>query len=133
MCFTFTPSKEFEELKASGVKNPEAYMLRHRRHNGQYQGCFSKSHWGKRRVSDKWDVLVQQAPNLSKQVSEVPNVLRPVLGIKAHQLKLLLSLLLLLLFFFEPASIYIYILVMLLLPNGFLYVNSTCMRKSGML
>ena len=95
-----------KSLKQAESRIQRPTLLHHRRHNGQYQGCFSKSHWGKRRVSDKWDVLVQQAPNLSKQVSEVPNLLRPVLGIKAHQLKLLLSLLLLL-FFFEPASIYI--------------------------
>ncbi|CAK9002797.1 Malate dehydrogenase 2 [Durusdinium trenchii] len=57
-------------------------MLKNGNRAGQYQGCFSKSHWGGRRMADKWNVFIKHAPNLSKRVMEVPNSLRPSLGIK---------------------------------------------------
>lgn len=81
-------TKEYDELKASGVSNPEAHMLKNGNRAGQYQGCFSKSHWGGRRMADKWNVFIKHAPNLSKRVMEVPNSLRPSLGIKALQKRL---------------------------------------------
>ena len=81
-------AKEFEELKASGQRNPEAHMLRSFRKAGQYQGCLSKSHWGGRREKDNWDLFIKHAPELSKKVSEVPNNLRSVLGIQVTWLHL---------------------------------------------
>ena len=86
-CNTFRQTEEFEALKDSGQQHPEAYMLRKYRKAGQYQGCFSKSHWGGRRIKYKWDVFVQYAPNMSRRVMEIPNSLRPALGIEVQKLK----------------------------------------------
>lgn len=74
--------------------NPESYMLKNYRRQGQYQGCFASSHWGGRRVQDRWDVLVKYAPALAKRLREVPNILRPALGIEVpghHSSMLFLS------------------------------------------
>lgn len=78
----YYPWEEFEEIsKDPNIKNPEAWMLKHKRKHGQYQGCFSSSKWGGQRKKYKWDTLVQCAEKMSKVIYEVPNVLRPVLGI----------------------------------------------------
>ena len=66
-------------MKASGVKNPEAHMLKTSRRQGQYQGCFVK--WEKHRQEHQWDLLVKAAPNITKKAAEVPNALRDSLGI----------------------------------------------------
>ena len=57
-------------------------MLKHAKGRGQYQGCFSESKWGGRRKIYRWDLFVACAERMSKRMCEVPNVLRPVLGIK---------------------------------------------------
>ena len=75
----FSNTKEYEELRKKGVK--EAQMLKQYRKAWQYQGCFSRSHWGGAREREHWDLLIQHAPNLSKKIHEVPNSLRPTLGI----------------------------------------------------
>lgn len=66
-------------MKAAGEPAPEAYMLKHFRKCGQYQGCFAK--WQPQRVKQQWDLLVEIAPNLSKKMCEVPNHIREILGI----------------------------------------------------
>lgn len=49
--------------------------------SGAYQGCFSKSHWGGQRKTQRWDLLMQHAPKIAKKHSEVPNYLRSILNI----------------------------------------------------
>jgi len=55
-------------------------MLQNYRKCGQYQGCFAK--WQPQREKNRWDLVVEVAPNLSKRMSEVPNKIREVLGIE---------------------------------------------------
>lgn len=75
-------SKEYDQLKADpSVKHPEKHMLRQRR-NGLYQGCFSKSHWGHKRVAHRWDLFAEIAPNQAKRCYELPNYIRSLLGIE---------------------------------------------------
>ena len=75
-------AQEFEALKEDpDIRHPEKHMLQHTRQQGQYQGCFSKSHWGGKRVAQKWDLLCQIAPKQAKTDQEVPNHLRALLGI----------------------------------------------------
>ena len=74
--------KEFEALvKEGNHKFPEKFMVEQRRNVGQYRGCFAKSKWGGQREKQRWDLFVHHAPELARLNSEVPNVLRPVLGI----------------------------------------------------
>ena len=74
--------QEYEKLKSDpDVKHPEKHMLQKRRNQGQYQGCFSESHWAKKRREHHWDVFCDIAPRQAKQLSEVPNSVRPLIGI----------------------------------------------------
>lgn len=57
-------------------------MLQHTRRQGQYQGCFSKSHWGGKRILHKWDLLCEIAPKQAKIYCELPNHIRSLLGIE---------------------------------------------------
>lgn len=75
-------SKEYDRLKQDPeVRHPEKFMLQHSRRNGLYQGCFSKSHWGHKRVAHKWDLFCRVAPKQAKHFSELPNHVRSLLGI----------------------------------------------------
>ena len=76
-------AQEFDALKEAGHHAPEAHMLKNYRKCGQYQGCFCK--WQPRREKQKWDLLVEIAPNLSKKICEVPNHVRDVLGIEVSR------------------------------------------------
>eukprot|EP00435_Cladocopium_sp_Y103_P063665 s286_g25.t1 len=74
---------EFESVKQNpDIRNPEAWMLRNSKSKGLYQGCFSESKWLGRSRKYKWDLFVQCAEKMAKKMCEVPNVLRPILGIE---------------------------------------------------
>ena len=75
-------TKEYEACKADpNIRYPEKEMLA-RKDRGQYQGCFSNSHWGGKWKQEKWDVFADTCNNLAHRHSEIPNLLRPVLGIE---------------------------------------------------
>ena len=60
-------------------------MLSNGKRQGLYQGCFSKSHWGDRRIRDKWDLFCDVAPKQAKLYSEIPNCIRGLLGIESRK------------------------------------------------
>lgn len=75
-------SEELERLKQDPeIKHPEKHMLRTSRPAGLYQGCFSKSHWGNKRIKHKWDLFCKVAPKQAKRYAELPNHVRLVLGV----------------------------------------------------
>ena len=79
-------AQEYDALKADPeIKFPEKHMLRHKRNQGQYQGCFSKTHWGGKRVLHHWDEFCDIAPKQAKLYSELPNHVRALLGIEARK------------------------------------------------
>lgn len=75
--------QEYDRLKADPeIRFPEKHMLRTSRKQGQYQGCFTDSHWGKKRREHHWDLFCQLAPKQAKQMAEIPNSVRPLLCIE---------------------------------------------------
>ena len=56
-------------------------MLNKVRNRGQYQGCFADSHWGKKRREQHWDIFCDIAPKQAQKYAELPNKVRPLLGI----------------------------------------------------
>lgn len=74
--------QEYEELrKDPTIRFPEKHMLQATRQSGQYQGCFSESHWGKKRRLEKWDLFCEVAPKLAKRCYELPNRVKTMLNI----------------------------------------------------
>ena len=81
-CNALFGTKEYEKLcQDPDIKHPEKHMLNNHRNSGQYQGCFSDSHWGKKRKLHKWDMFVEIAPKQAKVLTEIPNRLRSLLGV----------------------------------------------------
>lgn len=75
--------EEFEKIKKDpNIRNAESWMLKHAKARGQYQGCFSDSKWGGRCKKYRWDLFCSYAEKMAKRMCEVPNCLRPVLGIE---------------------------------------------------
>ena len=75
-------AQEFEKLREDEtIRFPEKYFHQTRRKAGAYQGCFSKSHWGHKRIAHKWDLFCEIAPRQARCMSEIPNHLKAVLGI----------------------------------------------------
>ena len=60
-------------------------MLNTSRPQGLYQGCFSKTHWGGKRVAEKWDLFCEICPKQAKIYSELPNHVRALLGIEKRK------------------------------------------------
>ena len=87
ICYSaVAPCQEYDRLKADpDIKHPEKYMLNTSRRQGQYQGCFSKSHWGGKRISQQWDLFCEIAPKQAKMYSELPNHVRALLGIEERK------------------------------------------------
>lgn len=87
ICYSaVAPCQEYDRLKADpDIKHPEKHMLNTSRRQGQYQGCFSKSHWGGKRISQQWDLFCEIAPKQAKMYSELPNHVRALLGIEERK------------------------------------------------
>ena len=79
-------TQEYDELcKDPNIRYPEKHMLSKGRPQGLYPGCFAKSHWGGKRIRDKWDMFCEIAPRQAKIYSEVPNCVRAILGIDVRK------------------------------------------------
>ena len=75
---------EYERLKKQGtIKNVEAFMRKNGKLKGGYQGCLSKTKWLGSCEKYKWDLFCKYAPNLAKEVHEVPNAVLDALGVEA--------------------------------------------------
>ena len=78
--------QEYEKIvQDPNIKHKEKFFLANSNRAGAYQGCFSSTHWGGRRVAHKWDLLIKHAPKIAKRYAEVPNNLREVLNIEKHK------------------------------------------------
>ena len=72
--------KRYEELKESGVKKAESWMLKNEPEPGFYQGCLSETKWLGSRTRQGWDAFVEQCPQLAKHANEVPSSFKAALG-----------------------------------------------------
>lgn len=79
---SFQLAEEYDKLKADpAIRHPEKHMLNKHRKAGQYQGCFSNSHWSGKRKRDKWDLFCETAPKLARKCHEIPNSIKQLLNI----------------------------------------------------
>lgn len=67
-----------EKAKKSGQGNPYKEVEKQQL-PGYFRGCTFASKWGKVREAQRWDLLVQTAPQICKKFKELPNSIRRII------------------------------------------------------
>lgn len=67
-----------EDAKKSGAANPYKELAK-KKLPGFYPGCTFRSKWGHVRETQRWDLLVQTAPQVCSKFKELPNSIRRIM------------------------------------------------------